>query len=283
MRAGLTLVAALGSLLLLALPGEAWAGACCVGSPSPLPMRAGECEQWVLALGVTASHGVGRWDGQGVLAPSSLRQDTLRASVGAAWRWNRTAQINVALPTYLNHRGVGEEVGWGGGPGDLRITGVWDPVLERPGGPPIPVWTLGARLPTGKTWRQSDHPLGVDVTGLPPAVLLGASLERTVDRTPWSLGMNLEAGFGKDARSAVTASAAVGRYLGFRTTLLGSLSHTRTLGAPGARTRAGVRIVEGRPVSWRAWVGLDADLPVPYLGQDNVQEVSLSVGYAWVR
>ena len=277
------------------LSGSAQAGACCVGSTSTVPTRLGECEKVMAGLSLGGETAVGRWDGEGALGSSSLQDDALIASVAAAWRWDRKGQVGLSLPMRLNHKGLEDQDLWGGGAGDLAANVVWDPFVELPtGGPgralPVPILTAGVRLPTGRTWEQADGALLEDVTGLPgPGLLLGLSMERTLDKTPWSLGVDSELARDHDhLHPTLTFNGSLGRYLGTRWSVVAVGRHQRSYaldgtGGSASRTVLGAKLALGKPLKWRTWLGAEGDLPIPELGHGNLRQVSASAGFALVR
>lgn len=283
---------------LLASP-SAHAGACCAGTTSTVPTRLGECETWMVGLGVAGESSFGQWSSTGASTPSSLQDDALIGTLAGAWAWDRRGQVGVTLPTRLNHKSTADTDAWGGGPGDLRAFVTWDPFEEWARGgqkaaTPVPVLTGGVRLPTGRHWGESDAALFEDVTGLPGvAAMLGASVERTLDRTPWALGVDAEVGTSAEAdsshlRPTVTAWGSIGRYLGSAWSISGSLTHVETFsladdGNRAARTSLGVKATTSRRLKWRAWGGVESDLPVPGLGQANLQLFRVGAGMAMVR
>lgn len=278
--------------MLLALATTlAHAGACCAGSTTTTPAMLGECEGWLVGLGVSGEVSAARWDHRRALADSSLAERAGLASLVAGGRWDRRGSVTVELPVRLDHRAAGEVSAWGGGVGDVRALVWWDPFVERPkedGGGPLPWFVAGLRAPTGRDWTEARQPLDADVTGLAgPGLLLGATLGRTLDRTPWTVGLDAEIGLGGEhPQTTLTASGSVGRTLGARWTVLGSARHAITASGDdgmAARTAAGARLVLGRPVRWRAWAGAEADLPVPGLGRSAPIAARLGVGAALVR
>ncbi len=288
------LTAALLVALLTASPAHA--GACCVGSTSVVPARLGECERWVLGLSTVAQRSVGRWDSSGQLSPSSLQDDSLTTELIGGWRWNRKAQLGLSVPTLINRKDLGEEPIWGSGLGDVRLSGLWDPLNELPRGVegvrawPVPIFQVGLRLPTGRTWEEAEGALFEDVTGRPgTGLILAAGLERTLDRTPWSLNLGGElAPDGEHLHSVLGLDASLGRTLGRRFSVSARASHqqTRVHGEDSGATRrssVGISAVHGVPLRTRSWLALDADLPVPGLGQNNLRAVRAGVGVAVLR
>lgn len=280
---------ALASALLLVQPRLAAAGACCVGSTAPVPTRLGPCERYAAGLGLGAERGTGRWDSAGRVVDSSVQDDALTATVAASYRWNRHGQVGLLLPSRMGRKQVSDQDFRGGGLGDLSLLATFNPMEERPregrAGIPVPVLSVGARLPTGRSWLESEDPMMADVTGLPdPALLLGLWVERTLDRLPWSLGLDATLGTAAAPRVLGTSLMA-GTYLGSRWTLLGTARHERSLGgeAPTRRNRVGARMVHGKTLAWRAWADVGADLPLPGLGLDQGRSLSAGAGLLLLR
>lgn len=288
-------LAAAGSLavaLLAALPADARAAACCVGSTSPFPIRVGECEKVVAGFSAGHERALGRWDRDGALADVGVPESAVLADLGVGVRFNRRLQVAAILPVRANAR-VGEDGAlWGGGVGDASALLTWDPMEEKAMGPPTPVFTAAVRMPTGRDWTEAEGALMEDVTGLPnPAATLGVALERSIGQVPWMVGVDGVLGVTRthDIQPGVTVSGSVGRYLGTSWSLLGSASWSANWAATDgsadmvARPRVGARVVYGQRLRYRAWLGTDWDLPVPGLGRSATQVASASVGVALVR
>ena len=272
--------------LLLGLLGSqtAQAGACCTGATSIVPIRLGECERWLMGVGAQAETTTGTWQSDGTVGQTSMTDDAVITTLAGAWRWDRKGQTFATLPLRLNHRSASGIDEVAGGVGDLRAGLTWDPIEERADSwMPVPVITLGTRLPTGRDWRSSEATLQTDVTGLVgPAVIGAMTAERTLGRTPWSLGVDLESGGGL---TAAGATGALGRYLGPRWSLSGTLRHIRTYtnSSTTARTNAGLRLTRGQMLRWRGWVGVDGDVPLSGLGSAAIRQAHVSIGVAVVR
>jgi hypothetical protein len=238
-------------------------------------------------------HAAARWDSAGAVAASSLVEDAVVTSIAAGWAWDRKGQVNVQMPFRNQWRRAGDLRSAASGAGDLRLTALWDPRTERPRGGdapalPVPVFTLGVRAPTGTAWTDAADPLMADVTGLEgPAVIVGAQLERTLDRTPWSIGVFEELGAtDRGLHPTTRALGTLGRTLGRRWSLVATAQHIRTGDADGAvaaRTSAGLRATVGQRMRWRAWAGVDQDLPLAGLGRDNALLTRAGVGALLVR
>lgn len=287
--------AALALLAWLLVPVAARAGACCVGSVTSVPTRLGECEKVGLGLTVGGEHSQAYYDRDGVVQHSSLTQQALLATVGAGVRIDRRWQVGLTAPARLNRYATESTRAWGGGPGDARVVALWDPLEERPRGSetpalPVPLLTAGLRVPTGRAWTESDAPMGEDITGLEqPAVLVGASIERTLDRWPWSLGTTAEVGVVPGVQPTVQTIGTLGRTLGAKWTVVGSGRHTLSWASlePGVRAvhsaHVGGRIVHGRPVRWRVFTGAETSLPVDHLGAGAALQTTVTAGALMVR
>ncbi|MFT5685273.1 MAG: hypothetical protein ACI8RZ_006223 [Myxococcota bacterium] len=268
----------------LLLGGRAHAGACCVGTTSTVPTRLGECEHWLAGMGMQGESTLGLWDSGGTVTDTSMTDEAMISTMAMAWRWDRRGQLFATLPARVNHRVAGDLDEAAAGLSDLRGGVIWDPIDESPANQrPIPVITLGARLPTGVDWTESETDLQTDVTGLVGPAIIGAiTAERTMGRLPWSLGADVEA---STSLTSVGATAAVGRYLNTRWSLNGSLRYSATFadGATTARTNAGLKLTRGQPLRWRGWVAVDSDVPLDGLGQSTTRQAHASLGVALIR
>ena len=279
-----------------AVPIPTHAAACCVGTTSALPTRVGECERGVAALGVRAEATRGWWDTEGrPVAASGYGERATLGSVGLGLRLSRAWEVQARLPVEHHVLTTDTTQHTGGGLGDARALVLWDPLEERPpgvaGAGPTPVGILGVRAPTGRDWAASTDPMNADVTGQEhPALVVGGQLERTLGRWPWSLGALGERDVAPAAgRSTIGQSTATfGRYLGAGWTVLGALSHTRARADPApttlptTSTTAGARVVHGRPIRWRAWLGVDHAVGLPGFGRAAPRLAAASLGYAAV-
>lgn len=280
------------SLLLALLLDVATAGSCCVGSTSPVPTRLGPCERAIVGISAQGELGLLRWDPQGQVRSSSLTELGTGADLSVGVGLSRRTQLALTFPFRYTWRSTASLEGAGGGAGDARVLGRYNLMLERgsagsdssrPG-----VWlTAGARLPTGRSWTDSEDPLLADVTGLEgPGANLGVLVERTQHQVPWVLALSSEL---DGAGGVTTAMAGLGRTLGPRWTVLGSLGHSLTTldGEEGLsvahRSWVAGRVVLGQQLRWRAWLGLRTDLPIPGLGRDQAQLSSANLGVAWIR
>ncbi len=275
----------------LLAPGAAQAAACCTGNTSTTPAVVGECERVAIGLSAGAETAVARWDDRGHIATSAVQDDALVGTLAAGLRLHRRWQVGGSLPTRVQHKGSDSLDAWGAGVGDARLGALWDPLEELGDGPPVPLATLGVRLPTGRSWDASEAAMMEDVTGLPGAsASAGVGVERSLDPWPWSVNLTGELGVSGPTKGAsATASASVGRYLASSASIAATLAHTRAradmaaAGTGTARTTAGLRLVTGRPLRWRAWASVGGDLPVPYLGKESIAQLLGELGAVLVR
>lgn len=275
--------------LLVMLVPDASAASCCGGSSASVPTRPADCDRWTAGLGVGTETALGRWDADGASVPTSLAETMLTATVGGGFRWAGWGGVLGEFPAQVNWKSTRDVASVGGGIGDARLAVFFDPIDEPAEGfLPVPILTLGARLPSGRAWTEAKDPLLADVTGLPdPAATAALSLERANGRVPYSVGAELELPLGADTLTPAVLglSGSVGFSIDGRWVVLGTARHQLTPGEPEgpSRTAAGVRVMRNEPVTWRAWLGAESDLPAPGLGRSNTQAVRASAGFLFVR
>lgn len=276
-------------LALLLVTRAALAASCCGGSSAAVPTRPADCDQWGVGIAVAGETALGRWDASGASVPTAIAESTLTTTVGGGYRWAAWGGAVAELPVQLNWKTTGHDATWGGGLGDARLGVFVDPINEPTSAPiPVPILTVGARLPSGRAWTEASDPLLADVTGLPePALTAALSLERADGRVPFSAGVDLELPLGAAATSPSTlgVNAAVGFTIDGRWVVLATGRYALTPGDPAGPTRstAGARLLRNEPRSWRAWVGAESDLPGEHLGQSNLQNVGATAGFLFVR
>ena len=268
---------------------QAWSAACCVGTTSTIPTRVGECESGTIGIALAGEFSTGRWDRSGALATNTLADNGATATVGGGLRLGDHWQLGAAVPVRVNQRVGDEEQVWGGGLGDAEASVLWHPIDESPGRgrPPVPIFTLGVRTPTGRAWQESQRTLAEDVTGRGEvSVTLGAGLERTTQNWPWTLTIASSVATSvhdRTIRPELAVNAGIGRYLGTRWSLYGALSYIVSWSTESThRTATAVRIVRGQALAWRGWLQVQSDLPIPELGRSNIRHVSTSAGAVWV-
>lgn len=275
--------------VLVALAPVAHAASCCGGSSAAVPTRPADCDQWVVGLGVTGETALGRWDKEGASVASNLAESTVTATLGGGYRWASWGGATAELPVQVNWKTTADTASTGAGLGDAHLSLFFDPIEERPKTAyPVPILSLGARLPTGTAWTEAKDPLLADVTGLPDPAFTGAlSVEKANGNVPWSLGADLEypLAAAQGSPPVLGLNAALGYSFGGKWVVVGMARHVLTPGdAEGpARTSAGLRVIRNEPRDWRAWLGVESDLAAPGLGRSNLENVRASVGFLFVR
>ena len=186
------------TLVLLFLSRVSWAGSCCVGATSTMPSILDECEKAAVGMYLMNRTSFGRWDSQGQSTDSSLDSSQVQSAFFTAHRFNRQFQFAAEIPIMWSQKSTDLIAETGQGIGDMTVTAMYDPFIEKPPAEgettrPVPVFVLGARLPTGRNWEESASILGADITGRPgTSFMLGARVERTLGQKPWALGATSE-------------------------------------------------------------------------------------------
>ena len=276
-------------LILLHLAQTAFAGACCVGTTSTLPIMVGECEHAIAGISVGSEMTVGHWTADGKLVKNSIQETNSKALVGGGYRFNRNLQVGFRAPFLLNHRASDSLSGWGGGLGDINFGVTYDPYDEAVTQHAVPTMTLGFTGATGQDWTQGGGQLGEGVTGLEASSIDGAvSLERTIAKYPWSLSGGLNWGIGSNnPHRTVLVAGGIGMYFGNSWSALGTLdwSHSWYKVSDTAftnQTKTGIRIVHGKALNWRWWLDFRSGLPIVKLGHSSNITISSAVGFAKV-
>jgi hypothetical protein len=154
------------ALALLALrPAPARAQACCSGGSVVTPTRLAVYEDYAVGVQTRARSNLGSFgaDGRYVAAGS---EQVLEQDLAASVRLGGRAQVGALLPMLETHRsetGIDE---WGGGVGDLTLTGRYDLLLAAD----ARLWPgisllLGLTAPTGTSPEGAHKLLGTDATG----------------------------------------------------------------------------------------------------------------------
>lgn len=276
-------------LALVLLVRPALAAACCGGTSSAVPTRPADCDRWTAGVGMLTETTLGRWDTEGASVPTSLAETMLTTTVGGGYRWAPWGGAVAEVPVQVNWKTTRDDATMGAGVGDSRVGVFLEPFDEAAEGfIPVPIATVGLRIPTGRAWTEASDPLLADVTGLPdPALTAALSVERANGRVPWSVGANLELPLGRDVLTPplLGMSAAAGYSIDGRWVLLATAQHALTPDdAEGpSRTSAGARVMRVEPVTWRAWLGAESDIPGRGLGRSNAQAVRATAGFLFVR
>jgi len=263
-----------------------------VGSTSSVPTRVGEGETVAAGLAVGAEVMSSHFDRSGRLEPSSLRTTSLLPQVGLGYAFKPQVQASVVVPGRVNWHTSDTTRAMGGGLGDVRASVLWDPLMEQSGRaawPPVPLFDLGIRAPTGRDWTEASGTLGEDVTGREEVGLqAGALVERAMGDWPWMLGVRSEVGVGAEyVPLTLTAYGSLGTYIGTRWTLAGVWNHQVSWAGAGGRStrnlKLGLRAIHGKRLAWRMWAGIDGTPPISGLGAGVQRTASASAGFLLVR
>ena len=163
-----SLISALVLVFSLACVRRADAQACCAGASAATPGRLAQHERalvGVLARGAVML-GSYRNDGHYVPPPKGVAEDDLEQDLFGALRLTSHAQVALLVPVVETRRTTLSQREFGGGIGDLNVSGRYDFVLagESRYVPGIAL-LAGLTLPTGRAPESSDRPLATDSTG----------------------------------------------------------------------------------------------------------------------
>lgn len=277
----------------LVFAGPAVAASCCVGNTSAFPTRLGPTERALVGVSVGGNVAVARWDNERKVRSSGAARQRLLATLGGTLRVSPKVQVGLTVPLQWTHASTDSLSAFGGGLGDISLFTIWIPIDERVGfkgyrAPPVPVFSVGARFPSGTAWSKSEKPLFADVTGFPnSAVQLRCQIERSKAPYPWAISVTGELSVGAEhLEPAIVVAGILGKALGDNWNLSGILTYTeRWIVDQGstANTRFAVRGIYAKPTRFRWFAELNSDLPVPGLGRSTDVQLGAQVGVALVR
>lgn len=145
------------------------------------PARLALHEDFAVGLQLRARSNPGSFDATGGYATSAGAEHVLQQDVVAAARFAANGQAGILLPFLQTHRSAGGLDDWGGGMGDLSVTGRYDVLLaaETVHWPGLAV-LAAVTLPTGRPPERASHALAADVTGNGSYdATVGLALEKT--------------------------------------------------------------------------------------------------------
>lgn len=174
------LLTAAAALLVMLRPAPAAAQACCAGGALIAPARLALVEDYAIGLQMRARSTFGAFGADGRLSSSSAEEQSLGQDLIASLRVTQRGQVGLLLPAVQTHRRAGGLDEWGGGLGDVALTGRYDflSAAESASWPGLSL-LVGVKLPTGTAADAATRPLATDATGTGTAdVTLGASVER---------------------------------------------------------------------------------------------------------
>ena len=160
----LTLAAALALGVLI--PRAANAQACCAATALVSPARLQGAEQIGTGARLRGRSIMGAFDSTGRYASSALGDVDLAEELFAVARVGASAQVAFFVPIVQTRRTIPGYTSWGGGIGDLGVSGRYTFLLpgEHPILPGIAL-QIGASIPTGRPVSESGDPLASDTTG----------------------------------------------------------------------------------------------------------------------
>ena len=157
------------ALLALALPGQALGQACCAGSSALTPARLGIHEDGAAGLILKGTDILGGWDGHGnyFTQPAGTAEFDAEADVVGTLRVLTDGQVTLFIPflkTWREAPGISE---WGGGIGDINLSGRYDftHAGESTLLPGIAV-LVGVTFPSGRAPEAASNLLATDATGI---------------------------------------------------------------------------------------------------------------------
>jgi hypothetical protein len=302
------LACALVAAALTLAPARARAQACCAGGAVVTPTRLAVHEDVAAGVQVRARSNTGSFGADGRYTASGGVDQVLEQDVAASLRVARRAQVGVLVPFIQTRRSETGIDDWGGGIGDVALTGRYDCLLatESLRWPGIGL-LAGVTAPTGTPPDEATHPLAADATG---AGTFDASLGLSVEEVSGHLYGAVDAWLTQRfARTVSQAGApAVREAFGMRGTaqIVGGwvFENEAALGvyvlyldegaatidgalAPGSGLRlttAGFAGVLPLRDTWRLQGSVSGDVPISSLGRNELAgwSVSASLVRVWM-
>ena len=287
----------------IAFPGRAWAQACCAGAGAVTPGRLAVHEDALVGLQFKVANAFGAFDSNASYhgSPANTTEWELEQDLFGALRVVPRGQLALLIPTIQTYRRTPRLSSFGGGLGDINLSGRYDFVLagEARYIPGIAL-LAGVTFPTGEPIEASEDPLGTDSTGVGTYQgNLGLALEQS--EGPWLFGVT-----GLVAKRATRTVGTTTTSLAAQWTLLASTAYTfpndAALALILSYTSEGNPVVNGEtrdatrrtpllgaaglyPLSdaWRLQGGLYLAPPVSQLGRNTpaILEMVLSLIRTW--
>lgn len=268
----------------------AFAQACCAGASALTPGRLALHEDALVGVSVRYNEVLGSFDPgrRFVRASSGANERALEEDLFATHRFLENGQATLLVPFIQTYRRAPRLSDFGGGVGDINLSGRYDLLGAGESAlfPGVAV-LLGVTFPTGTPPEKADRPLATDATGIGAFQLSGGlALEQTYGRILLNLtaiasqrtrrhvnGLREQLGLqwlglaavGYTFRNdAVLALSAQYTYEGDA-----SIDGSRVPGSGRALTTVGIS--GGLPLGerWRLQGGLYVGLPVNHLGRNQ--------------
>jgi hypothetical protein len=210
-------------LVSIAFPTRASAQACCAGAGAVTPGRLAPHEDALVGLQLRAGNVFGSFSPAAgyVAAPARTTEWGLEQDFLGALRVVPRGQLALLVPTVQTYRRTPYESSFGGGIGDVNLSGRYDFVMAGEARY-IPGVALlaGVTFPTGESVEAAEQALGTDATGVGTyQANLGLALEQTVG--PWLFGVT-----GLVAKRATRTVGPVTTSLAAQWTLLAATAYT---------------------------------------------------------
>jgi hypothetical protein len=291
------------ALLAIAFPSRVWAQACCAGAGAVTPGRLAIHEDALVGLQLRVANAFGSFSSNAAYlgAPARTTEWELEQNLFGALRLVPRGQLALLVPVIQTYRRTPGQSSFGGGVGDVNLSGRYDFTLagEARYIPGIAV-LAGVTFPTGQSIETSEDPLGTDATGVGTYQgNLGLALEQT--EGPWLFGVT-----GLVAKRASRTVGPVTTSLAAQWTLLAATAYTfpndAALALLLSYTVEGSPVVDGEtrastrrtplfgaagiyPFSdtWRLQGGLFFTPPISQLGRNTpaLMEMVLSLLRSW--
>ncbi len=156
----------LAGALAILWPRVAAAQACCAATALVSPARLQGGEQLGMGTRLRGRGILGTFTANGRYESSAPGDVDLAEDLFAVARVGLNAQVAFFVPIVQARRSIPGTASWGGGIGDLGVSGRYTVLLpgEHPILPGIAL-QIGASIPTGRSVAQADDPLAADATG----------------------------------------------------------------------------------------------------------------------
>ncbi|HMJ57393.1 MAG TPA: hypothetical protein VK540_35225 [Polyangiaceae bacterium] len=190
LRSGL--LTAVSALLAIATwPSGAWAQACCAGAGAVTPGRLAVHEDAVIGLQLKGANAFGSYSADATYhgSPARTTEWQFEQDLFGALRVAPRGQVALLVPAMQTFRRTPDQSSFGGGLGDVNLSGRYDFVWagEARYIPGIAL-LAGVTFPTGETVESAEDPLGTDAAGIGTyQANLGLALEQT--EGPWLFGV----------------------------------------------------------------------------------------------
>ncbi|HLV61385.1 MAG TPA: hypothetical protein VKY51_08305 [Fredinandcohnia sp.] len=271
------------------LPRLAEAQACCAGAAAGELGRLTLHEEALLGVDLRAVRTLGAFGDDASFRAARVEALQFEQSFVGTLRLGEAVQVGAVLPLVGSFARTPRESGFGGGLGDVRLSARCDFTFAG-ASRTVPGIALlgGVAAPSGRPVEATDHPLGVEATGMGRwRSWLGAAVEQShgwafaqiagavIHDAPRDVGDRRA-----DARWGATGSVVLGASLPSEWTLAASALYEVEPRSPRRNVRFGLGV--GHPLrDWRLQGGVFTDAPFGGLGRN--QTVQAGFHFALMR